>query len=253
MCDYLYALLRPIRSFSLLLVGLALIGTSSILTAQAQTLIPVTTIVHDENSAPNDLYFRSDDFAGGLFQATYVDSCNGNKSCISTWVATTPPGGWRLNLYGQTARASNNRTVCITLSHPVPPSGPSPIPDGCYWQNIEVFSRCWNSNNQEILFPSIPPGTIQGRCSFNFDVGYNRSTYYLKMGPSIPSLGYDTTGTGWATVSCNTVSGTTCNSWTVTPNMNAVSGNVPMVANLYLGAQLLGQYYMTFRIDVTNP
>jgi hypothetical protein len=71
------------------------------------------------------------------------------------------------------------------------------------------------------------------------------------MGPEKP-------GTGWATVSCNTLPpATTCNSWTITPNTNPVNGNFPTVANLYKssksGPVSIGQYHNSYRVDVTNP
>jgi hypothetical protein len=66
------------------------------------------------------------------------------------------------------------------------------------------------------------------------------------------------TTTGLLTVTCNSVSNNQCVNWTFAPNMTPSSTNPPTVANLYYyarGGKLIffGQYYMTFRIDVTYP
>ena len=68
--------------------------------------------------------------------------------------------------------------------------------------------------------------------------------------------------TGLVTVTCNSTSVASgvnvCVNWTMTPNMSTGSGNPPTVADLFYyarGGKLLfvGQYYNTFRIDITNP
>jgi hypothetical protein len=136
-------------------------------------------------------------------------------------------------------------------------SPPNPAPDGYYWQAVEVYSRCWDANNQEVKIQLIPVATSMNRCSFGFDFSTGKNKYKLVMQPVIPGL-LDTVGTGWATVSCNAASGTLCTDWDIVPNMIAGNGNVPTVANLYEfgkhGMVLIGQYYNTYRIHaVTYP
>lgn len=65
--------------------------------------------------------------------------------------------------------------------------------------------------------------------------------------------------TGLVTVTCNLVSSNQCVSWTITPNTSARAPS-PTVGNLYSYTGtvkqpwvFIGQYYDTFRIDVTKP
>jgi hypothetical protein len=206
----------------------------------------VTTVVHDENTAPDDLLTRSDDYNGnGSWQASY-DNSGGITSLIFSG------SGWQLYLGNQSVRR-----IWLTLSQPANGSNAAPAPDGYYSDSVEVYSRCWDANNQEVPFLAIAPATSQNRCSFGVDFAFNGVKYKLVMQPSIPGL-LNTSGTGWATVSCNSSSGTTCNSWTIFPNVNAGNGNVPTIANLYQYTRrgtlnYIGSYYNTYRIDVTNP
>ena len=58
------------------LLALGVVGVPQT-TAQKnkETVIPVTTTIHDENSAPNDVLLRSDDYNGnGQWQATYYNT-----------------------------------------------------------------------------------------------------------------------------------------------------------------------------------
>jgi hypothetical protein len=75
--------------------------------------------------------------------------------------------------------------------------------------------------------------------------------------PICPSTGCP--ATGLATLTCNKVINNQCVSWTIVPNTSAAHANV---ANLYKeggGSRgsttwtFIGEYYDTFRIDVTNP
>ena len=230
------------HKFAVLLSVLLLAQTSG----TATTYIAVTTTVHNDNAAPNDLLFRSD----GASQSSYEDG-GGRPKSISSHVAIN--GAWQLYLGNQTARR-----VWVTLSHPLLGSPSSPAPDGYYSDSVEVYSRCWDINNTEVAYLAIAPGTSNNRCSFGVDFAYNRVKYKLVMGPSIPALTLDTSGTGWATVSCNSAAGGACNSWTIVPNTIAGGGNVPTVANLYQfgkngNLSIIGQYYNSYRVDVTNP
>jgi len=105
------------------------------------------------------------------------------------------------------------------------------VPDGFYWDSVEVFSTCYTVDSSGSLVATglvaIAPGTSSNLCNFGADFATGGIQYQLRMGPEKP-------GTGWATVSCNTLPpATACNSWTITPNTNAVNGNFPTVATLY--------------------
>lgn len=84
------------------------------------------------------------------------------------------------------------------------------------------------------------------------------------MGPSLSqtlqTLPNVAPATGSLTVTCNSVSKSQCVNWTITPNTATGSSNPPTVADLFYyaksgktGLQFVGQYYDTFRIDLTAP
>src|SRR5262249_15405679 len=150
------------------------------------SFINVTTTIHDENTLPNDLLLRSDDYVGGPFQATYASSSCGGKCGLLSKVDINT-GAWQLLLTNQTTRR-----VWVTLSHLVGNSPTAPAPDGYYYAGVEIFSRCWDSNNVNVPFLSIPQGASQNRCNFGLDF----AGYKLVMGPAIPGLARNTTGTG---------------------------------------------------------
>jgi hypothetical protein len=133
-------------------------------------------------------------------------------------------------------------------------NGSKPVPpNGCYSANVEIYSHCHDLSNNEIGFLTIQVGTPATNCTFGFDFNPGRTKYKLEMGQSLPAGGG---ATGLATVSCNAASSGACNSWTIVPNTNAPNATI---ANLYdyggrAGSLVyIGQYYLTYRIDVTNP
>jgi hypothetical protein len=203
------------------------------------TRINVTSLVYDQDSSANQYLFRSDLY-GGVNQTTYTTTGG-----VTTGVGLISPYGWGLDLFSQTFRK-----VWITLN-PVNSSTP-PAPSNYYSEKVEIYSWCYDSSNNYVAYLSIPAGTSNNRCIFSFDFEYGRTTYKLAMGQFSPPA------SGWATVTCHassSPSGTPCTSWTIAPNM--IDGNAT-IANLYIigsrnGPQFVGQYYNTFRIDVTNP
>jgi hypothetical protein len=206
------------------------------------TTTPVTTIVYDTDSTGAALLLKSDDF-NGSFQATYS---NGVASVLS------PDGRFFLELFGQTTR-----TLFITPNSPINGSQPTAPPPGYYWQNVEFAVVCHDQSGNQVAFPNIVNPT--GNCSMILDFGYNGTKYKLAMGPN-SNLPSSDSGSGLVNVACNSVSNGVCVNWTITPNMTASSTNPPTVANLYVFTSshktplaLVGQYYQTFRIDVTNP
>lgn len=202
----------------------------------------VTTIVQDEDSSTIPItqwYLRSDDY-NGVFQASYNDPNNYGSTMSLTF------SGWNLSLYNQSLRR-----IWLTLSHPVAGSPISPAPDGYYSEKVQVFSRCYDGANQRLPTSNLQmtAGQTNSRCDLGVDFASGRTQYGLMMSPAV-------SGTGWATVTCNTQTGGTtgdCNSWTISPNMVSGFGNVPTVAKLSRGSTDVGLYYLTFRIDVTNP
>jgi hypothetical protein len=199
------------------------------------TSVSATSLVYDQDTSvpPNQYLFRSDLY-GGLNNTTYPSGIGLNS-----------PYGWGIDLFSQTLRR-----VWITLT-PVNGATP-PAPNGLYAEKVQIYSWCYDSNNNFVPYLSIPAGTSNNRCIFSFDFEYGRTTYKLAMGQFAPPA------SGWASVTCHassSPSGTPCTSWTIAPNM--IDANAT-IANLYIigsrnGPQYIGQYYNTFRIDVTTP
>jgi hypothetical protein len=236
-------------NFAALPIGL-LVAATACLTASVPTYINVTSVVHDEDTAvpPNQFLTRSDDY-NGSFQATYTNTAKAGTSGVSNHI-DAGGGSYQMYLGNQSLR-----TIWLTLSKPVAGSPAAPAPDGPYYANVELYSQCFDVNNQATGWLVIPPGYANNRCNLGVDFSSGGVKYKLVMGPT-------TSGTGWATVNCNGGnSAGACNSWTLTPNTVAGSGNVPTVANLYQFSSAkgnivlvyIGSYYNTFLIDVTNP
>jgi hypothetical protein len=200
--------------------------------------INVTSVVHDQDTSGTKLLFQGDDVNNNS-QATYTNIGN-----VTTAVGN--PGGWGLNLYNQVAR-----TVCLTFTR-VDGAAPS-VSNGCYSANVEIYSHCHDLSGNEIGFLTIEVGVPQGNCTFGFDFNTGRAKYKLEMGQSLQSSPAGGP-TGLASVTCNASNGSTCVSWIIAPNTSALN---PTIANLYYfghkGLEYIGQYYLTFRIDVTNP
>jgi hypothetical protein len=199
----------------------------------------VTSIVHDQDTSGNSLVFQGDD-VNHTSQATYTNTGN-----VVSKVGN--PGGWGLDLYNQVAR-----TVCLTFST-VDGSAPV-VQNGCYSANVEIYSTCHDAQGGEIGFLTIQVGSPQANCLFGFDFTAGRTKYKMEMGQSLQSSPAGGP-TGLAMVTCNASNGTACINWTIAPNTSALN---PLTANLYSfghsdSLQYLGQYHLSFRIDVTNP
>jgi hypothetical protein len=225
----------------ILMMFLAVLAFTSTPSAAKTSCPPspgVTTIIHDFDVSGTQVLLRSDDYSG-TGQASYSAALDPNLS------STIYCGWWSLRMYSQSIR-----TVWITPNDPINGSQPPGPSAGYYWVYVEGASKCYDQNLNLVYYQNIL--TSSNNCSLNFDFGYNGVKYKLSMSPSLPAPG---PATGVATVTCNVVSGSQCINWTITPNLSAAN---PTVANLYYYARggkltFIGQYYNTFRIDVTNP
>jgi hypothetical protein len=210
----------------------------------------VTTIVHDLDTSGTPLLLRSDDYNDpGLYEATYSAALDQNVS------SDIYNGAWFLDLYSQSAR-----TLYITPDDAINSSQPIGPPLGLYWQDVEASSRCYDQNLNQVPFQNIL--TSSGNCLMIVDFYSGGTKYKLALGPSLSQTlqQHPTTApaTGLVNVACNSVSSSQCVNWTITPNKTTGSSNPPTVADLFYyakGGKLLfiGQYYDTFRIDITKP
>lgn len=234
-----------LQKCALLLAGVALVAAPSMAAQKTATSINVTTVIYDYDTASpqNKLLTRSDDFYNEYQQATYTTISSGKNQSMTSLVFSNSI--WQLYIGNQTVRK-----VYVTLSQPVPGAAPAtqPAPDGLYYANVEVYSRCFDSNNTEIGFQAIPPGTANSRCAFGIDFASGSTKYKLVMGPTWQ-------GTGLATVTCNGGRGATCTDWTIVPNTTASNAKVATLFYFGKSGNLvpIGQYYNTYRVHVTNP
>ena len=225
---------------SLLMTCLAVLALTALASAAKPYCPPspsVTTTIHDFDISGAQLLLRSDDY-NGTGEASYSAALDPNLT------STIYCGWWSLRMYSQSVR-----TVWITPDDAINTSQPPAPSAGYYWVDVEGASKCYDQNLNLVYYQNIL--TSSNNCGLNFDFGYNGVKYKLSMSPSLPAPG---PATGVATVTCNSVSGGQCVNWTITPNLNAANATV---ANLYYYARggkltFIGQYYNTFRIDITN-
>lgn len=191
--------------------------------------LSVTTTFYDADALGNLLLTRSDDKNGTGF-ATYTEA-----EGLTSHVASN--GAWMMYIGSQHAR-----TLYLVLA-----SQGIPAPDGNYWENVEVFSQCFDQNGADVGILAMTAGSSNGNCSFGLDFTSGRTKYQLVMRPNAP-------GTGRALVTCLTAANGSCTSWTIVSNPNADNAGV---ANLYTfnnRGQLVfyGTYHNSYRIGVAQ-
>ena len=234
----------------LLAVGVLILVPSWAKGGGTSTTENVTTIVHDLDSTGTPLRLRSDDYNDpGLYEATYSAAQDPNLT------SDIYAGAWFLDLYRQ-----STRTLYITPDDAINSSQPIGPPPALYWQDVEASSRCYDQNLNQVPFQNIL--TSSGNCLMIVDFYSGGIKYKLAMGPSLLQTLISTPNTAPATglvnVTCNSTSNGQCVNWTISPNTATGSNNPPTVADLFYyakGGKLLfiGQYYDTFRIDITAP
>jgi len=245
--------LRVIGLLSFVVLALAP-SMSTAAQKTTSTSTNVTTIVYDYATDASQLRMRSDDY-NGSGQAAYTTSSSKSASLSSSIVG----GEWILKLYQQSLR-----TLWITPNDPVgsQPAGP---PAGYYWDGVQSSSRCFDQNGNTVPLQNVV--TSSGNCKLGVNFSSGGTVYKVLMSPFpfsgsgdgtpvCPSTGCPATGV--VSVTCNVLSGGQCVSWTIVPNAGAPNANV---ANLYRYSSsrgtsywtFIGQYYNSFRIDVTNP
>ena len=134
------------------------------------------------------------------------------------------------------------RTVYLVLG-----SQGMPLPDGYYWQNTEVGSRCFDATNTVVNIRLMAVGASNGNCMFITDFYSSGAKHKLAMGPNF-------SGTGRALVTCTAAAAGYCTSWTIVPNTSAANAGV---ANLYHwsknGSLILdGVYRDSYSVAITQ-
>jgi len=195
----------------------------------APTTIPVTTTLYDRDAGGNLLLTRSDDYNGpGL--ATYTE-----VNRMTSHIGAT--GAWMMYIGNQSVR-----TVYLVLG-----SQGIPAPDGYYYQNVEIYSQCFDSADNQIGILSMGAGESNGNCSFGMDFTSGRTKYKLTMVPTSP-------GTGRAIVTCNAVTGGSCSDWTIVPNAVAPNAGVAYLYHFSNNGGLIfdGVYHNSYSVRLTR-
>ena len=215
----------------------------------AATNTPVTSYIADgDQSIAPSLQIRSD--GAGSYQ--------NSRTLTSDF---TSGGKWVLDAYFP---KNSTRTIYLDFSRSIPGSGPDgglavAIPTGTY--KFQAYVDCpspYYNNN----FLTIAPGQTV-HCPLHVGELYVGSDLYsINMNPSPGSEGFTWSETNYANVTC-TSTASPCKSWTITPSGTAPDGSAANVTVLLKhvvtsknGATTpvkQGDFYMSFRIDVTNP
>ena len=172
-----------------------------------------------------------------------------------------PTGDWVLDSYTPT---NGTRMVYVDFSRPVAGSGPNggaalAIPSGLY--RFHMISKCHLTGN---AFLTIAPGqTVQ--CPLHIGkIFVGGQEYGITMNGGVTSDGETWPETSYANVTCNSTSGA-CADWTLTPTGTAPDGSSANVAvlikyvssgtrgNTVVTPVKQGDFYMSFRIGLTNP
>jgi hypothetical protein len=207
----------------------------------SSTFINVTSKVHNcVDDIPTGTQYLTQGDNTACNPATYTTG-NGVTSQIAD---QTSYGDWDLFLINSVPV----RYLHLTFS---PVNGPqNPVPDGIY--SPKVISRCYDGENNVLGFIDIGVGQANNLCSLRIALDFESTSYIFVMSPNpIDTPG---TSTGSATVTCNTTSGTTCNSWTIVPYATGAKGTVAALYRVGHGGKqtLVGTYNNTYRIDVTT-
>jgi hypothetical protein len=194
------------------------------------TFITVTSTVYDRDGSGALVATRADDH-DVVGSANYTEA-NGVTSHISL-----DAGGWQMLLANQTAR-----TIHLAVADPG-----FPVPDGYYYDKVEVYARCADANDVAQSLLSMAGGDSNANCTFGLDFAYARTKYKLVMGPQYP-------GTGRALVQCTSAPGVACSAWTVT---SAPSVSNAGVANLFRFANngslvSAGTFHNSYSISLTS-
>ena len=183
----------------------------------------------------------------------------GSKTLQSEIQGTS--GDWVLDSYTPT---NGTRMVYLDFSRPVAGSGPNggdavAIPSGFY--RFHMISKCHLTGNS---FLTIAPGqTVQ--CPLRIGkIFVGGQEYGVTMNGGVTSDGETWPETSYATIACNSTSGS-CANWTITPTGTAPDGSSANVAvlikyvssggrgNTVVTPVKQGDFYLAFKIDISNP
>lgn len=166
-------------------------------------------------------------------------------------------GDWELDLVN--FNSSPQRTILVDLRDPVPGTNPNNLPPPFQYANVRArfISKC---SQYGLNLRSMTYAGQQYQCELSIGaIDYGGQRYALRMNPN-------TYGTDNVTWTCSNVVSGKCNQWRMEPSAyyaDAATGE-SMLKNR---AQLVrvitakgqttyearGEYYLSFKVDVTNP
>ncbi len=202
--------------------------------------VPVTSILNDTGvvTAGTNYQIQSDGL-GSYF--------NGVASVSSILQGSS--GDWVLD-----TTSSSTQTIHIDLREPIPNSGAAP-PFAWELLPARIISKC-----HEALAGSFPAmalnQTLSCPTAISFQYGGNSYGLMMASGPN-SDITYGETNN--PLVTCTSMIGSNqCNNWTVLP-IQQPDGTIKNIARLRKALKgnnnfaFLGDYYLSFSIEVTNP
>lgn len=207
--------------------------------------IPVTSVVNDTGVVADGTNYRVQSDGVSFYYSNGVDGVSSNlqegRKCGSLC------GDWVLD-----TTASTTRTVLVDLRDPLP--GTTSTPFSYAVLPTRIIVKC--SQAQSGSFPGMSLDQTLSCPMFVRFYTPDGNSYRLVMS-SGPNAGYDLPETNNARVTCNAVSSGACTAWTVVPIQQPNSGPVENIARLEQVTKRsfvnLGDFYVTFQINVTNP
>lgn len=191
---------------------------------------PATSTLADIDPVSGTVFRVGSDGLGNYRNG--VDSVSSIVQGIGNWVLDTKP--------------SPLRKARIDFGDPVANSGANPPFQGAHVP-VRFISKCTTNITTLALNQSIP-------CPLAISMDYNGITYAVRS----ETTNYP--GTDPVTWKCLARNTTKCISWEMTPSATQADGQRKNVMQLLKPAakrnqsdQLLGRFYMSFKVDVTTP
>ena len=204
--------------------------------------IPVTSILNDQGDVTLSTNYR---VQGDTISSSYFNGVS-SVSSILQGAQNTPSRDWILD-----TRSSTTRNVLIDLRAPVPNSGATLL---FAWQLLptRIIVKCHESLNGS--FPAIQLNQTVS-CPMSVRFTFAGADYHLAMS-SGPGAVINYPETNDALVTCTAVNTSgQCNAWTIFPITQAdgTVQNIARLESLTKGAVAKGDFYLTFKFNVTNP
>jgi hypothetical protein len=184
-----------------------------------------------------------------------------NSNTLISEIQSGTTGDWELD---SSTPTGGTRQIFLDFSRPVAGSGPNggapvAIQSGSY--RFHMISKC---HLDGFSYVTIAPGqTVQCPLLVS-QLVVGSHTYSVLMNPGITSGGASWPETNYTNVKCNSTAGS-CASWTLTPSGVGPDGAPANVAVLFEVVTTTtkgkttttdvkqGDFYMSYRIDITNP